>query len=147
MSITHPVSLMVTRNRWLEMTICVCRVHRFIWVQAIAGWRSRREESRQKLMVTTSNHVLVDMAEFGDDVEIEGDVLAAKRSHEVDDRSGGESDGALKHRHRLTLMLMLCPRSTDAKGLTTNQDKPPRKKKPLAFIQLSPALQPDLKRS
>ena len=43
-------------------------------------------------MVTTSNHVLVNMADFGD-LEIEGDMLAAKRSHEDDDTSGGESDG------------------------------------------------------
>ena len=33
------------------------------------------------------------MADFGDDLEIEGDVLAATRSHEDDDTSGGESDG------------------------------------------------------
>ena len=39
-----------------------------------------------------SDHVLVNMAGFGDDLEIEGDVLAAKRSHEDDDTSGGESD-------------------------------------------------------
>ena len=29
-------------------------------------------------MVTTSDHVLVNMADFGDDFEIEGDVLAAE---------------------------------------------------------------------
>ena len=39
-------------------------------------------------MVTTSNHVLVNMAGFGDDLEIEGDVLDAKRSHENDGTSG-----------------------------------------------------------
>ena len=58
------------------------------------GWleiQSRRLEA--KLMVTTSNHVLVNMVDFADDLEIEGDVLAAKRSHEDDDTSGGESDG------------------------------------------------------
>ena len=31
-------------------------------------------------------------ADSGDDLEIEGDVLAAKRSHADDDRSGVESD-------------------------------------------------------
>ena len=36
-------------------------------------------------MVTTSNHVLVNMADFVDDHQIEGDVLSAKRSHEEDD--------------------------------------------------------------
>ena len=44
-------------------------------------------------MVTTSNHVLVNMADFGDDPEIEKDVKAAKRSQEVDETSGDESDG------------------------------------------------------
>ena len=44
-------------------------------------------------MLTTSFHVLVNMADFGDDLEIERDVLAAKRSHEDDDTFGGESDG------------------------------------------------------
>ena len=43
-----------------------------------------------KLMVTTSNHVLVNMADFGNDLEIESDVLAAKRSHDDDDTSDGE---------------------------------------------------------
>ena len=74
-------------------------------------------------MVTTSNHVLVNMADFGDDLEIEGDVLAAKRSHEDDDTSGGESDRRLlEHRHRLRVLQMLCPRSAHVEEPTTNQD-------------------------
>ena len=40
-----------------------------------------------------SNHVLVNMADLGDDPEIYGDVLAAKRSQEDHDTSGGECDG------------------------------------------------------
>ena len=44
-------------------------------------------EVKAKLMVATSNHV--NMADFGDDLEIEGDALAAKLSHEDDDTSGG----------------------------------------------------------
>ena len=36
---------------------------------------------------------MMNMADFGDDLEIEGDVLAAKESHEDDDTSSGESDG------------------------------------------------------
>ena len=50
---------------------------------------------KAKLLVTTSNHVLVNMADFVDDLELEGDVLAAKRSHEDEDTFGGKSDGAL----------------------------------------------------
>ena len=34
---------------------------------------------KAKLMVATSNHVLVNIADFGDDLDIEEDVLAAKR--------------------------------------------------------------------
>ena len=44
-------------------------------------------------MVTTSNYVLVNMVDFGDDLEIEGDVLVAKRSHQDNDTSSCESDG------------------------------------------------------
>ena len=43
--------------------------------------------------MTASNRVLVNMANFGGDLEIERDVLAAKRSHKDDDTSGDESDG------------------------------------------------------
>ena len=39
-------------------------------------------------MVTTSNHVLVSMGDFGDDHEIEADVPTAERSHEDDIRCG-----------------------------------------------------------
>ena len=48
--------------------------HLLLWVLidefvilVIVGWRSRQGESRRQLMVTTSNHVLVNMADFGDD--------------------------------------------------------------------------------
>ena len=47
--------------------------------------------NKAKLMVTTSIRVLVNRADSGHDLEIEGDVLAAKRSHD-DDTSGGERD-------------------------------------------------------
>ena len=36
-------------------------------------------------MVTTSNHVFLNMADSGDDLEIEEHVVAAKRSHEDED--------------------------------------------------------------
>ena len=48
---------------------------------------------KAKLMVTTSNRVFVNTADFGEDLEVERDVLAAKRSHQDDDNTGGESDG------------------------------------------------------
>ena len=75
------------------------------------------------MMVAKSNHVLVNMADFGEDLEIEEDVLLAKRSSEDDETPGGESDGtsgtwaSTENDPR-----RLCPRSTDARELTTNQD-------------------------
>ena len=57
----------------------------YCWLQI------RSRGIKAKLMVTTSKHVLVNIADFGD-LEIEGDVFAAKRSHD-DDTLGGESDG------------------------------------------------------
>ena len=47
---------------------------------------------KAKWVVTTSNTGLVDMADFGDDLDIECDALAAKRSHDDEDTSSGESD-------------------------------------------------------
>ena len=49
---------------------------------------------KAKLMVTTSNNTLVNVADFGDVLEIETDLLAAKRSPVDDDSSGGEGDKA-----------------------------------------------------
>ena len=77
---------------------------------------------KTKLMVTTSNQLLMNMADFVDDLEIEGNVLDAKRSHEDDDTSGGESDGTSGAWHRLRVVRKLCPRSADAQELTVDQD-------------------------
>ena len=44
-------------------------------------------------MVTTSNDVLVHIADFGENLAVGGDVLAAKGYHKEDDKSRGESDG------------------------------------------------------
>ena len=38
-----------------------------------------------------------------DDLEIEVDVWAVKRSHDADDTSGGESDGVSEHQHHLSV--------------------------------------------
>ena len=92
MCITHRASPMEGCFHWLEMSTCFRAVHRFFRILVTVGSRSRREESRQSLVVTTSNHCLVDMADFGDDLEIECDALAAKRSHDGDDTSSGERD-------------------------------------------------------
>ena len=64
MGIKHRVSLMTGRHLWLERTICFHLVDQSICVLVIAGWRSRREDFEAQLMVTTSNHELVNMADF-----------------------------------------------------------------------------------
>ena len=47
---------------------------------------------KAKMTVTTSNHVMVNMADFLDGLGI-GNVLAVKRSHEDDDTSGDDGHG------------------------------------------------------
>ena len=94
-------------------------------------------------MVTTSNHVLVNMADFGDDLEIEGDVLAAKRSHEDDDTSGGESDGSSGTSVESDADVVLEERRRRG---AYHKPRPPRHKNQLPFMQLGPALQSELKK-
>ena len=74
------------------------------------------------MMVTTSGHVLMNMAGFGNDREIEGDVLVAKRSHDDDDTSVVSVTEHPGNQHHLSVMQMLCPPSAEAEELTTNQD-------------------------
>ena len=69
------------------------------------------------------------MADFGDDLDIEGDVLAANRSHEDGDTSGGEFVPEKRRR-----------------GGAYHKPKPPTKQHPQAVIQLSPALQSELRK-
>ena len=74
-----------------------------------------------KSMVTTSNHVLVNMADFGNDLEIESDVLAAKRSHDGDDTSDGERNGT-SGTQASSESDVDATRSADAEEFTTHQD-------------------------
>ena len=74
------------------------------------------------MMVTTSDHVLVKMTGFGDDREVEGDVLVAKRSHDDDDTSVVSVAEHTGNQYHLSVMQMLCPPSAEAEKLTTNQD-------------------------
>ena len=84
------------------------------------------------------------MADFGDELEIEGEVLVAQRSHEDDDTSGGESDGtcgtSASAESDADVVLQRRRRGAYLKP------RPPRKNNPLAFIQLSPSLQSELKK-
>ena len=69
------------------------------------------------MMVTTSNHVLVKMAGFGDDREVEGDVLVAKRSNDDDNTSVVSVTEHPGNQHHLSVMQMLCPPSAEAEEL------------------------------
>ena len=90
-------------------------------------------------MVTTSNHVLVNMAVFADVLEIEGDVLTSKQSHEDDDKSGGGSDGTSGTSASAESDAAVVPEKRRRRGAY-------HKSRPLASLQLSPALQSELKK-
>ena len=51
-----------------------------------------------------SNHVLVNMADLGDDLEIEGDVLAANDLKRTTTHLVVSVTGHLEHRHQLGTM-------------------------------------------
>ena len=70
---------MAVRHVWLEITTCCRGVHRFVCVLVLPSG-DPCERITAKLMVTTSTHVLVNMADDGDDLDLEGEVVAVKRS-------------------------------------------------------------------
>ena len=96
-------------------------------------------------MVRTSNHVLVNMAGFCDDLEIERDVLAAQRSHEDEHTSGGESDGTSGTSASTESDADVVPEKR-RRRVAYHKPRPPTKKNRPVVIQLSPALQSELKK-
>ena len=94
-------------------------------------------------MATTSNHVLVCMADFGD--EIEGDVVGEKRSLVDDHTSGGESDGNSGTWASAESDADVVPGKHRRRG-AYHKSRPSRNNNPLALIQLSAALQSELKK-
>ena len=123
MCIMHRTLLMAIRHRWLEMTTCFgggSSVHLYpadcyLEIPSTKG-------IKPKLMVTTSNHVWGNMADLGDDLEIERDELAANDLMRTATRLVVRVTRLLEHRHRRRVMLILRPRSADVEELTTNQD-------------------------
>ena len=79
-------------------------------------------------------------------IEIEGDVLAAKRSHEDDDTSSGESDGTSGTSASIEKDADVVVRQKRRRRGAYRKRRPPRKNNPLAFAQLSPALKSELKK-
>ena len=100
---------------------------------------------KAQFMVTTSNRLLVNVAEFGDGPEVEGDVLAAKRSDEDEDTSGGGTDGKSGASASTGSDAESIPEKRRRRG-AHYKPRPPRKNTPPAFIQLSAALQPELRK-
>ena len=101
--------------------------------------------SKAKMMVTTSNHLFVNMADFGD-LEIEGDVLAAKRSHEDDDTSGGESDGTPPTWASTECDADIVPEKRRRRGAYHRPGPARKKKNPRAFTRRSLASQSKLQK-
>ena len=95
-------------------------------------------------MVTTSNRVFVNMADFGDDLEIEGVVLAAKRSHD-DDTSGDESDRTSGTAASSESDADVVQEKRRRRG-AHDKPRPPMNNYPLAFSQLSLVLQSELRK-
>ena len=88
-------------------------------------------------MVTTSDHVLMNMAGFGDDREIDGDVLVAKRSHDDDEHIRCECDRTPRKSASSQCDADAVPAKRRRRG-TYHLPRPPTKNNPPAFIQLSP---------
>ena len=140
MCIAHHASLMAARHHWLEMTIGFRGGSSIHVSPGDCGQEIPSRGTNAKFMVTTSNHVLVNMADFGDDLEIEGDVLAAKRHREDDDTTGGESDGTSRTSASTHSGAHVMSEKRRSRG-SYHKPRPSRKNNPPALIQLSPPLQ------
>ena len=96
-----------------------------------------------KLLVTTSNHIFVNLADFPGMAEPDYDVWTSKRGRDSEETGteGGMTEG--------TEETITDPEEVPAKrtrrGVPRKQ-RVPRKKPPPAYIQLSPALQSELRK-
>ena len=142
--ITPQASLMSARHYGLEKNhffLCVSSIQLYLgecWLLPSRGFKA-------KLMVTTSDHVLVNMADFGGDLVIEGDVLAAKRSDEDDDTTGGESDGTFGTSASTESDAESTPEKRRRPG-ANHKPRPPKSNNPLACNQLSLVLQSEVRK-
>ena len=100
---------------------------------------------KAQLMVTTSNHVLVNMADSGDDLEIEEHVVAAKRSHEDEDTCGGESGGTSGTVASIGSDAEVAPEKRRSRG-AHHKPRRPGKSNPLAILHQRLALQSELRK-
>ena len=95
-----------------------------------------------KLLVTTSNHILVNFADFERMDELDYDVWTSKRGRDSE-KTGTESDMTEGAEETITdPEEFLAKRSRRGAPI---KSRVPRKKPPPAYIQLSPALQSALR--
>ena len=95
-----------------------------------------------KLLVTTSNHVLVNLADFAGMEEPDYDVWTSKRGRDSEE-TGIESEMTEGTEETITYPEEV-PAKRTRRGVP-RKPRVPRKKPPPAYIQLSPALQSELR--
>ena len=95
-----------------------------------------------KLHETTSDHILVNFADFAGTEEHDYDVWTSKRGRESEE-TGTESEMSDGTEETITDPEQ-APAKRTRRGVPRNP-RVPRKKPPLAYIQLSPALQSELR--
>ena len=96
-----------------------------------------------KLLVTTSNHILVNLADFAGMEEHDYDVWTTKRERE------SEETGTEREMTEGTEETVTDPEEAPAKRTrrgVPRKPRVPRKRPPPAYIQLSPALQSELRK-
>ena len=96
-----------------------------------------------KLLVTTSNHILVNLADFEGMAEPYYDVWTSKRGRDSEE-TGTESDMTEGTEETITDPEEV-PAKRSRRGVL-RKPRVPRKKPPPAHIQLSPALQSELRK-
>ena len=99
---------------------------------------------KANVVVTASNHALVNMADCEDDLVIGRDVLAPKRSREDDNTFGGESGVTSGTSPSTEIDAEVVPGKTRRRR-ASHKTKPP-KQNPLPFNQLSLALKSELRK-
>ena len=96
-----------------------------------------------KLLVTTSNHILVNLADFEGVDEPDYDVSTSKRGRDSEE-TGTESDMTEGTEETITDPEEV-PAKSSRRGVP-RKPRVPRKKPPPAYIQLSPALRSELRK-
>ena len=96
-----------------------------------------------KLLVTTSNHILVNLADFGGMEELDDDVWTSKRGRDSKE-TGTESEMTEGTEETITDREEVIAKRTRRGG--PRKPRVPRKKPLPAFIQLSRALQSELRK-